>query len=124
MVPCQKVDPVRVRRERVRLGDEMLHDLYLMRMCDLSGKGNKNAQFLLNVAELERERTEAEAYGVPNSPRDLLVDGNDLAAAGVPKGQTMGAVLGTLLDEVVCQPKLAGDRDWQLNRAVRIAKAL
>jgi tRNA nucleotidyltransferase (CCA-adding enzyme) len=120
MVPCQKVDPVRVRRERVRLGDEMLHNLLLMRMCDLSGKGNKNAQFLLNVAEMEKLRAEAEVAEVPASPRDLRINGDDLLELGVEPGRVMGDVLRTVLDEVVCQPKFADDREWQLRRAGRL----
>lgn len=121
MVPCQKTNPVKVRRARVRLGDEMLHDLYLMRMCDLSGKGNKNAKFLLNVAEMESARAQAEAHGVAVSPKDLRINGHDLIELGVD-GRDIGRALKAVLDEVVCQPdETRNDREWQLYRAGRIA---
>lgn len=121
MVPCEKADPVKVRRERVRLGDDLLRDLYLMRMCDLSGKGNKNAKFLLNVGKLEAARAEAQGADVPTSPKDLEINGHDLIEAGL-RGEKIGAILRAVLDEVVCDPSdLKRTRDWQLDRALRLA---
>ena len=121
MVGCNKVNPVKVRRERVRLGDSLLRDLYLMRMCDLSGKGKANAKHLDVVVQLERERVKAEAAGVPSTVGDLLIDGNDLKAAGV-EGRAIGDALRAVLDEVVCQPDgVRLEREWQLTRAGRLA---
>jgi tRNA nucleotidyltransferase/poly(A) polymerase len=125
MVPCEKADEVKARRARVRLGDELLRDLYLMRSCDLSGKGNKNAKFLLNVGKLEAARAAAEAAGVPRSPKDLQINGVDVHDA-LPRGaegRRIGEVLRGVLDEVVCDPseqKLT--RDWQLAAAARLGR--
>lgn len=117
MVPCQKANMTKVRRARVQLGDEMLRDLYLMRMCDLSGKGNKNRDFLLNVALMEIERARCEASGVPCKASELAINGHDVIALGA-QGRDIGGVLATVLDEVACDPSLLKlSRDWQLRRA-------
>lgn len=117
MVDCQKVKPVRVRRERVRLGDDLLRDLYLMRMCDLSGKGSKNMKFLANVAAMEHVRGEAQDAGVPCGPRDLKINGHDVIELGAT-GNDIGRVLSAVLDEVVCDPTVDKQtREWQLKRA-------
>jgi tRNA nucleotidyltransferase (CCA-adding enzyme) len=121
MVECMKVNPVKVRRERVRLGDDILHDLYLMRICDLSGKGDKNMKFLSNVAGLEVERVKAEQAGVPTDVKSLEISGFDLRKLGV-EGRSVGRVLRGVLDEVVCDPtpqKLT--HEWQLSAAERLA---
>jgi tRNA nucleotidyltransferase (CCA-adding enzyme) len=125
MVPCITADPVRVRRERVRLGDEMLRDLYLMRMCDLSGKGDKNTKFLDNVGSLERIRRQAETDGVPASVRDLEIDGRDAHDALPPHAdhKLIGDVLRGVLDEVVVDPsEQKRTREWQMRAAARLAR--
>lgn len=122
MVGVAKVNPVKVRRERVRLGDALLRDLYLMRMCDLTGKGKANAKHLETVGHLEGVRAAAERENVPVSPKDLLIDGNDLKAEGI-QGRAIGDALRAVLDEVVCQPSgVRLDRDWQLERARKAAR--
>jgi tRNA nucleotidyltransferase (CCA-adding enzyme) len=121
MVGVEKVNPVKVRRERVRLGDSLLRDLYLMRLCDLSGKGKANRKHMENVGHLEGIRQAAVEAGVPCSPKDLLIDGNDLKAEGI-QGKAIGDALRGVLDEVVCQPSgVRLDRDWQLDRARKAA---
>lgn len=121
MVKCDKVRPTTVRRDRVRLGDELLRDLYLMRMCDLCGKGKPNQAMLATVKEMEHERHTAQADGVPVSVKELAIRGGDVAAQGV-HGKKIGEVLASVLDEVVCQPdELRRSRDWQLGRAGKLA---
>ncbi len=117
MVPCQKLNVAKVRRSRVRLGDDLLRDLYLMRMCDLSGKGKANKDHMLVVAQMEAERSRCEAAGVPRSARDLAINGHDVAGLGV-KGKRIGEVLSIVLDAVVCDPSdLKLSRDWQMTQA-------
>lgn len=123
MVPCQKVNKTKVRRARVRLGDDMLRDLYLMRLCDLSGKGSKNRNFLLNVALMEKERARCEAAGVPASTSELSINGHDVRGLGVD-GRSIGRALNTVLDEVACDPSdLKLSRDWQMKRAEAAVKS-
>jgi tRNA nucleotidyltransferase/poly(A) polymerase len=121
MVSTQKANPVKVRRERVRLGDDLLRDLYMMRACDLCGKGTPNAKQLEVIADLEHFRVTAQAAAVPVSVKDLRINGHDLMAAGV-NGRDIGRALNGVLDEVVCQPE--GVRltpEWQYERALRLA---
>ncbi len=117
MVPCTKFNAVKVRRARVRLGDELLRDLYLMRMCDLSGKGKANKEHLVTIGLMEAERSRCEAAGVPRSARDLEITGHDLMQLGA-RGAEIGWVLGNVLDQVVCDPsELKLSREWQLKAA-------
>ncbi len=111
------IKATKVRRARVKLGDDLLRDLYLMRMCDISGKGpgKVNRAQIENVGKLERVRQDAQDAGVPATVKNLPVDGHDMKALGLI-GRDIGRVLGTLLDEVACQPNL-NDRDWLINRA-------
>jgi tRNA nucleotidyltransferase/poly(A) polymerase len=122
MVQCEKIKPTTVRRERVRLGDDMLRDLYLMRACDLSGKGcGGNVRFLGNIRHMEHARIEAAEAGVPASTKELAIDGRDAVEAGLV-GPAIGQALRRVLDEVVCQPdELRMSREWQLSALTRKA---
>jgi tRNA nucleotidyltransferase (CCA-adding enzyme) len=57
----------------------------------------------------------ARASRVPLTLGDLAVSGDDLLAAGVPKGPTMGQVLRALLDEVLDDPT-RNTREYLLSR--------
>jgi tRNA nucleotidyltransferase/poly(A) polymerase len=118
MVPTKtKNAGTRVRRMRVKFGDELLRDLLLHRTCDLSGKKSKVAlNQIEHIAKLERLREEAEAAGVPKSIKDLEVGGKDAIELGL-RGRDIGNALARVLDEVVVDPtgpKLT--REWQLAR--------
>lgn len=116
MVPTQKANPVKVRRNRVRLGDDLLRDLYHMRMCDLSGKGAPSLPAMEKIATMEAVRAEAQAANVPKSVGDLAVGGRDALDLGA-SGRGIGDALRALLDEVVCDPSEAKrGREWQLER--------
>jgi tRNA nucleotidyltransferase/poly(A) polymerase len=114
---------VKVRRMRVRMGDVMLRDLFLMRACDLSGKGSKkrNQKQIAGVAAMESARQDASCARVPASRKDLAVSGNDCFAKGL-RDRSIGGALDVILDEVVCDPspqKLS--RAWQLSRVESLA---
>lgn len=112
-----KIKPSKVRRARVKFGDAMLRDLYLHRMCDLSGKSKVGRDYMAKIGYLEQARQDAEKQNVPVSPRDLLIDGNDVKELG-GEGRSIGRALAAVLDEVVCQPNdQTLSRDWQLERA-------
>jgi tRNA nucleotidyltransferase (CCA-adding enzyme) len=116
------VKPSKVRRARVRFGDEMLRDLYLHRMCDLSGKDKASSDYLKKIGVLEQVRQAAESDKVPASPRDLAIDGRDLISLGAT-GREIGDVMRRVLDEVVCNPKEQMlTRAWQLERANSLLK--
>jgi tRNA nucleotidyltransferase (CCA-adding enzyme) len=123
MVPVQVKTPMtRVNRWRVKYGDQMLQDLLLHRMCDLSGKQNKVSQdHMNNVAKLELLRRQAAEAKVPAATKELLITGKDAMAQGI-EGQDIGRALNTILDEVVCQPdELTMSREWQLKRLEALA---
>ncbi|HEX6536895.1 MAG TPA: CCA tRNA nucleotidyltransferase [Gemmatimonadaceae bacterium] len=56
------------------------------------------------------------AFRDPVEVGDLAVDGDDLRAAGIPPGPTLGKVLLLLLDDVLADPS-RNRRDWLLERA-------
>jgi tRNA nucleotidyltransferase/poly(A) polymerase len=112
-----EVKYTRVARERVRLGDDMLRDLYLHRMCDICGKGKPNKVHLAKMGEMERVRLAAVDAKVPASVKELAINGHDLKDLGAD-GRKIGDTLRAVLDEVVCQPnEQLRSRDWQLARA-------
>jgi tRNA nucleotidyltransferase (CCA-adding enzyme) len=117
---------VKVRRMRVRLGDELLRDLFIMRCCDLSGKGSKtrNMKAIQAVADMEQTRAAAAADMVPASRKELRIVGDDLMALGL-RGRLIGNTLDVILDEVICDPSpLKLSREWQLKRAETQARHL
>jgi len=117
MVPC--VSPIKltkIRRWRVRYGDEFLRDLFMHRMCDLTGKGAANKAHLTNIGTAELARKAAVRDGVPASVKDLAVDGRDAQAVNLC-GRDIGERLALVLDEVVVDPTpMKLGRDWQLQR--------
>jgi tRNA nucleotidyltransferase (CCA-adding enzyme) len=119
MVPVSgRIKAAKVHRARVRLGDSLLRDLIMHRMCDVCGKGRPNRAHLAHLAEMETVRAAAEAAGVPASVKDLTVNGRDAMAAGL-EGPAIGEALRSVLDEVVCQPdERRMSREWQLGRLV------
>lgn len=107
---------VKVARMRVKLGDELLRDLYLHRMCDLSGKGSgKVAQDQIrHIAMLEGTRVGQQQAKVPTSVKDLAIGGEDVKHL---EGRERGEALRRVLDEVVCDPTTKKlHREWQLSR--------
>lgn len=125
MVPVSKVRASKVRRARIRLGDDMLRDLYLMRMCDLSAKGggHVNRDHMRNIGQMEAERARCEAAGVPAKAAELEISGHDVRELGA-EGRDIGRVLNSVLDEVACDPStLKMSRDWQMQRAAAAVKS-
>lgn len=121
MVPIKVKNPqTRVRRARVKFGDEMLRDLFLHRMCDLTGKGTSSRPALESIAQMERLRQEASDAGVPASVKDLQINGVDLIQLGIKPGPQIGRVLAQILDEIICRGDGVGNREWQLQRADKL----
>lgn len=119
MLMPKKAIGVQARRLRVKLGDDGLADLILHRACDVSAKGGKkvNHDHLRALAELEQERANAQAAGVPDSLKQLAINGHDLIELGID-GRDIGKTLNAVLDEVVVRgDELALSREWQLKRA-------
>lgn len=106
----------RVRRLRVKLGDEMLRDLIMHRACDVSGKGRIDLNSARRLQKWEDIRREAVEKGIPASVKELKVTGKDAINVGL-EGKAIGEAFREILDEIVCQPtedRLT--RGWQVDR--------
>lgn len=124
MVPADKASSVRARRERVRLGDTMYHDLLLMRACDVCAKGEPDMEKLRVLEMQEAFRKEAQDNGVPATRRDLSIGGHDLIKMGVPGGAVMGEILDQVLDEVAVRGYPVPSTLWQATRARKLWKKM
>jgi tRNA nucleotidyltransferase/poly(A) polymerase len=88
-----KPDPMEARRFLARHGDQLAHDLLVLR--EAQGEDVSGAR-----AALDSER------GKPHRVRDLAVDGGDLLELGFPQGPEIGQTLNQLLARVVDEPEL------------------
>jgi tRNA nucleotidyltransferase (CCA-adding enzyme) len=115
MLPLhQKIRPIKVRRMRVELGDELLHDLFLMRMCDgMAGSKDGTAKAIGSYNEIHQHAIHT---GIPRSVNELAIKGGEIKAHG-PK---IGEIQRALLDEVLAQPDL-NNYDWLAKRAEELA---
>jgi tRNA nucleotidyltransferase (CCA-adding enzyme) len=121
MVPLSgRVKAAKVRRWRAELGDDLLADLLKHRLCDVMGKGVIDGDAVQKIAKMEEIRSDAARRGVPATPRDLPISGNDVRELGLD-GPAIGQVLRGLLHEVVSQPDL-NNREWLLSRAQTLAR--
>lgn len=110
----------RVRRMRVKLGDEMLRDLIMHRMCDITGKTKPPKNALDQMATWENLRLCAEQDGIPASVKELKITGKDAMEVNL-RGAEIGARLREILDNIVCQPNPERlTREWQLDRLTAI----
>jgi tRNA nucleotidyltransferase/poly(A) polymerase len=94
-----------VRRFIIRAGEENLAALCKLRMADAyAAAGNEPApESLLPLMErVERILSSREALSL----KDLAVSGDDLKAAGIRPGKTMGIILRELLETVIDDPEL------------------
>lgn len=119
MVPCSKANRTKVVKARMKFGDELLRDLYLMRMCDLTGKGKANLAHLAVVKELESMRSDMQKAGVPREARDLKINGTDVIEAG-GTGRQIGEALSAVVFEVALDHEgPRGTREWQIEAVKR-----
>ena len=91
-----------VRRFINRVGLQSLDDLFALRLADqqaIHGKP-RPADIIAFEKHIEQVLESSSAL----SMTDLAVDGNDLAAIGIPKGPVMGIVLKQLLETVLDDP--------------------
>jgi len=94
-----------VRRFVIRTGEDLLPELFDLRMADTAG----TAGFEPDPAALLPFRWRIESVLAKSSAlslKDLLVNGKDLMAAGVKPGKHVGLILNELLEAVVDDPGL------------------
>jgi poly(A) polymerase/tRNA nucleotidyltransferase (CCA-adding enzyme) len=92
-----------VRRFMARAGVENIEDLLRLRIADAAATTGE----ALDPGTVEAFRKRIAAVAARDSAlrvKDLAIDGNDLAAIGVPKGPAMGRILNELLETVFDDP--------------------
>jgi putative nucleotidyltransferase with HDIG domain len=94
-----------VRRFIRKIGLETIPALFALRRADNIGSGAKSPRMYALDALWRRVQEEIDAANA-FSLRDLLVDGNDLKALGVPEGPQIGRVLNALFERVTDDPAL------------------
>jgi len=107
-----------VRRFIVRVGKNNINDLFALRFADVFGlTGTYMEPSFLGefTARIDAILQADSAYSI----KDLAVNGNDLMAAGIPPGRTLGLILHDLFETVLDDP--AQNTREQL---LRIAAAL
>lgn len=92
-----------VRRFIARVGAGALPALYLLRRADTYGKTGRPTPDA-GLDELARRVETVTRADDALSIADLEVNGNDLAAEGIPRGPLMGVVLNLLLETVLDDP--------------------
>jgi putative nucleotidyltransferase with HDIG domain len=94
-----------VRRFIIRTGQDLLPELFDLRMADIAGTAGTepNPAALLSFKErIESVLVKSSALGL----KDLAVNGNDLLAAGIRSGKYLGIILNELLEAVLDDPAL------------------
>lgn len=90
-----------LRRRLNMMGEADLRLLVKIQEADAKGKGVSNSAYLAGLAKvpaiLDRMLEEQQCFSL----RGLAVDGDDLAAAGVPVGPEIGRILRVLLGRVL-----------------------
>jgi len=108
-----------VRRFLVRLGSQNLENAFSLRRADTwatFGIEPSPAALLPFQYRIEAIMAESKALSL----KDLAISGNDLAAAGIPKGPRMGIILKELLETVLDDPAM-NEKTVLLEVAKRLA---
>jgi putative nucleotidyltransferase with HDIG domain len=99
-----------VRRFIVRVGEENLADLYTLRRADAFGTQGVAPPADLNgplASRVEGLLVQQRTLSI----KDLAINGEDLAALGIPRGPIMGKILKELFETVLDDPALNTKED-------------
>jgi len=94
-----------VRRFIMRTGEDLLPELFQLRLADAAGTSGIDPDPALLLPFKERVESVL-AQGSALSLKDLAVNGNDLAEIGVQRGKHIGIILKELLETVLEDPAL------------------
>ena len=109
-----------VRRWIRRVGKDLVPDLYRLNEADVRAKGKDASEDLASLAALMAHVEKVMAAGAALTPRDLVVNGNDLMKeVGMRPGRAIGEVLEALLELVLTDPAV-NERETLLARAREI----
>jgi len=85
------------------VGRENLESLFMLRCADTAGT-KRTAPDPRNLDPLRRRIEKLLAQDSALGLKDLKINGNDLAEAGIPRGPVMGKILAELLETVLDDP--------------------
>lgn len=94
-----------VRRFIVRVGEENIEDLFLLRIAD-AASNPKTAFDPKEIEALQKRISEVREKDMALKVTDLEIDGNDLLEMGIEKGPRIGYILSELLEKVIEDPLL------------------
>jgi tRNA nucleotidyltransferase (CCA-adding enzyme) len=123
MLSLDKPKKAKVRKWRVKFGDDTLRDLVLHRACDCSGKVDRGATWKDNMAVLGKImalQKDAIDNNVPSTAQELDISGHDLMELGL-KGRQIGKAQHQLLHEVITE-QTPNDREHLLSSAARLGR--
>ena len=116
-----------IRQQMSKYGTELYFDALALRHALLSVEDNafgaEAAAARETIAALEKSGREILARGDCTSVGMLAVSGQDLMAAGIPKGPDVGHTLQALLQEVLADPS-RNEKEQLLKRVREIAEAV
>ena len=92
-----------LRRFVASVGRENLESLFMLRCADTAGT-KRTAPDPRNLDPLRRRIEKLLAQDSALGLKDLKINGNDLAEAGIPRGPVMGKILAELLETVLDDP--------------------
>ena len=109
-----------VRRAVVQLGEALFPVFLKVKRADIGGQNEevqkKKLEYMDEVEAIYRKILER---GDCLSLKKLAVSGDDLIAAGIPKGKKIGEILNALLDEVLAEPE-KNEKEFLLARAAEL----
>jgi len=109
-----------IRRMILRVGKDNFDDLLAVKRADTMAQSTyRREEKLQYINQLEAAYKAIISAGDCLRIKDLKVNGKDLIDMGLPQGQQIGQVLGTLFEEVIDNPSL-NDREYLLKRAKEI----
>ncbi len=109
-----------IRRMIIRVGKDNFDDLLAVKRADIMAQSTyRREEKLQYINQLEVAYKAIISAGDCLRIKDLKVNGKDLINMGLPQGQQVGQVLGTLFEEVIDNPSL-NDREYLLKRAKEI----
>lgn len=116
MLPLhENIRPIKIRKLRAELGDDLLRDLITHRLADVLGKGGDTTDAVDVLMWIAHEQKRAIEAKVPTNVTELDISGRELVDLGL-QGKDIGSVQKLLLHEVLSQPKLNAN-EWLLSRA-------
>ena len=109
-----------MRRAVVQLGEALFPVFLKVKRADIGGQNEEVQQKkFAYMDEVEAIYRKILGRGDCLSLKKLAVSGDDLIAAGIPKGKKIGEILNVLLDEVLAEPE-KNEKEFLLARAAEL----